>query len=270
MTARDRKVLVIVLALGVIAACWMLVVQPKRSRAANLNSQVHTLQKQLATARDSVSKGLAARNEFSGDYTELARLGEALPEDDDVPSLIFQIQSAAGATGVDFRTLSLSPGSGSAAPAPAPATTSGSSSTTSTTAGTATTPGTTTASAATLPPGVSVGAAGFPAEQFSFTFSGNFFHLSDFFARLQRFVVAKGTQIAVSGRLLTINAISFSEGPKGFPQITANVSATTYLAPASTGLLNGATAAGPAGTTATPAASGTSSAAAPTATITAP
>jgi hypothetical protein len=112
-----------------------------------------------------------------------------------------------------------------------------------------------------------MGAAGFPTDQFTFSFTGDFFHLSDFFGRLQKFVVAGDRHVTVSGRLLTVNAITLGPGPNGFPQITATVSATAYMAPASTGLLDGATAAGPAGTTATPAAPGTGAGVAP-ATIT--
>jgi hypothetical protein len=77
---------------------------------------------------------------------------------------------------------------------------------------------------------VVVGPAGVPVEQFSFVLQGSFFHLADFFNRLQQFVVAGNNEIAISGRLLSINGISFSAAPQGFPQITANVSATAYLA----------------------------------------
>jgi hypothetical protein len=86
-------------------------------------------------------------------------------------------------------------------------------------------------------------------EQFTFEFTGSFFHLSGFFKRLQQFVIANNKHISVSGRLLTINAISLAAGPTGFPQVSANVSATTYMAPASQTVLNSATPAGPGGAT---------------------
>lgn len=241
MTARDRIVLMVVVALGAVAGCWMLVISPKRSQASSLGTQVTSLQSQLSSARGTVAKGLSARGQFSGDYQQLAKLGEALPQDDNIPSLIVQLQNAAAAAHVDFRSLQLTPSASSATPAPA----TGSSSSGSSSTGS----GSSTASTAPLPPGASVGAAGFPTEQFTFSFTGNFFHLSDFFGRLQQFVVASKNHIAVSGRLLTLNSISLAEGPKGFPQITATVAATTYMAPASTGLTDGATAAGPAGST---------------------
>jgi hypothetical protein len=111
--------------------------------------------------------------------------------------------------------------------------------------------------------GATVGAAGFPIEPFSFTFRGSFFHLADFFQRLQRFVVASNNRVSVSGRLMTLDAISLGAGPKGFPQIVATVAATTYLVPASQGLMNGATPAGPAGAASQSVSSSSSSAGAP-------
>src|SRR5205085_12562212 len=99
---------------------------------------------------------------------QLAKLGEAVPPDDQVPSLIYQVQSAAQAAHVSFRGLQLAAGGGSAA---APSSTSGLSTSGSTTSGSSP------AAASDLPPGASVGAAGLPTEQFTFTLAGNFFHL---------------------------------------------------------------------------------------------
>jgi hypothetical protein len=159
------------------------------------------------------------------------RLGEAVPTDDNTPSLIYQLQAAAKATGVDFQSLTFNAGSGGGSPAP---TSTGSSSQ---------------ASTAALPPGATIGPAGFPVEPFTFTFEGNFFHLANFLGRLQRFVVATNQHLSVSGRLMTLSSISLGVGSKGFPQITATIAATTYLLPASQGLLNGATPTGPAAAT---------------------
>jgi type II secretion system (T2SS) protein M len=255
VTARDRIMLLVVAAIALVAGSWMLAIQPKRAQATKLATQVQGLQTQLSTARDQINKGLAARSEFSNDYAQLAKLGEALPQDDDVPSLIYQLQAAATSAKIDFRNLAMA-STGSSAPASTSTTSTSSSSSSSSSSPSSSSPTGSSSSAAgsapsaaTLPPGAGLGPAGFPTEQFTFSFNGSFFHLSDFFNRLERFVVAHNGQITVSGRLLTINAISLGAGPAGFPQITANVSATTYMAPASTGLLNGATPAGPAGAT---------------------
>ena len=228
MTARDRIVLMVVLAIAAVAASWMLVIQPRRAQASKLGTQVTSEQSQLDSARAEISQGEAARRSFPTNYTQIVRLGEAVPADDNVPSLIYQIQGAATTAHVDFRSLQVTGGSGSTSTSSSSS--SGSSST------------------AALPPGVTVGAAGFPAEQFQFQLQGNFFNLSKFFNRLQQFVVAGKNQLSIRGRLMTVNAISFGAAPQGFPQITATVSATTYLVQPSQGLLAGATTAGPAGT----------------------
>ncbi|HTX09282.1 MAG TPA: hypothetical protein VME22_11760 [Solirubrobacteraceae bacterium] len=234
MTARDRTVIMVVLALGAIVAGWLLVVSPKRSQASALSGQIAGVQSQLDSARSQVAAGEAARTAFAGQYAQLARLGEAVPPSDDVPSLIYQVQSAAQAAHVSLRALQLTPGSSSSSP-----TTSSSSSSS-------------TASSSTLPPGAAVGAAGLPTDQFTFTLAGNFFNLANFFNRIQNFVVSSNSHLLISGRLMTINAISLAPGSNGFPQITANVSATTYIVPPTQGPTDGATPAGPGTTSSQP------------------
>ena len=74
----------------------------------------------------------------------MVRLGEAVPTDDNTPSLIYQLQSAASAAHVDFRSLALST-SGSTPATPASTSSSASQ-----------------ASTAALPPGATVVAEGTP------------------------------------------------------------------------------------------------------------
>jgi hypothetical protein len=231
VTARDRLVILVVCAVAAVAGSWFLLIGPNRDQASKLGDQVKREQAQLDAARLQVAQGEAARSEFSRSYTSLVRLGEAVPEDDNVPALIYQLQRAASAARVDFQALTLQPGAGGSAPASTAKTSSSSA---------------VQAVTATLPPGTAVGPAGFPMEPFTFTFQGNFFHLGDFFNRLEHFVTATNKRVSVSGRLMTLNAVTLAAAPQGFPQITATISATTYLVPASQGLLGGATPAGPA------------------------
>jgi hypothetical protein len=121
---------------------------------------------------------------------------------------------------------------------------------------------------ATLPPGATVGSAGLPTLPFTFTFQGNFFHLANFLGRLEHFVVATDKKVSVSGRLMTLNGISFAAAPSGFPNITATISATTYLVPSNEGLTDGASPAGPAASSTIKTVSGSTSGAPAAATIT--
>ena len=88
-----------------------------------------------------------------------------------------------------------------------------------------------------------------------FQFDGRFFRLADFFHDLKRFVQASNRRIAVSGRLLTIDALKFTSTREEFPNITAEVKATVYLAPKREGATAGATPSGPTPPAATPASS---------------
>ena len=227
---------------------------PKRSQASTLGTQISSEQSQLTTAEGQVTSGMTARRQFAGQYAQLAKLGEAVPPDDDVPSLIYQVQSAAQATHVSFRGLQLTGrrqqlelrARARARQHP-------------------TTP------APQLPPGASVGAAGLPTEQFTVTLTGNYFNLSSFFNRLESFVTSDNGTLTIRGRLMSINAINLVPGPTGFPQITATVSATTYIVPPTEGTFGGATPAGPAPTTqsqASTSGSSTSSSTPPAAAIT--
>ena len=257
MTARDRIVIMVVLALGAVVAGWMLVVSPKRDQAASLSTQISAQQSQLDTLRGQLSAGQTARAAFAGQYAQLAKLGEAVPPDDDVPSLIYQVQNVAQGAKVSFRGLQLTNGGGSStSSSPSSSSTSGA--------------GSTAAATPQLPPGAAVGAAGLPTEQFNFTLSGNFFHLADFFNRLQNFVTSRGSSLLISGRLMTINGINLAPGATGFPQITASVSATTYIVPATEGAFGGATPAGPAAGSQASTSTSPSTTGAPTAAITSP
>jgi type II secretory pathway pseudopilin PulG len=264
-------VIIVVLVVGAVVAGWMLVVSPKRDQAASLSTQISGEQSQLDTARSQVAAGQEAKAAFAGQYTQLAKLGEAVPPDDDVPSLIYQVQSAAQGAKVTFKGLQLTAGAGGTTSSSTPSTpSSGSSSSSSSPSSPSSSPSSSSsapAAPAQLPPGAAVGAAGLPTEQFTFTLAGNFFHLANFFNHLQNFVISRDNSLLISGRLMTINAINLSPGPNGFPQISANVSATTYIVPPTEGPLGGATPAGPATSAPTPAPSSGSSTTPPAAAI---
>jgi len=249
-------VLAVVVAIAALGAFWFLVLGPRREEASKLSDKVATEQKRLQDAEQTVASGQAAKQAYPRNYATVARLGEAVPADSQVPSLVVQVNAAAHATGVDFRALKLTAGSGGTPPTPPPAPSSGSSSSGDSKSGdkkgssssdsSTNQAAATQAAAAATPPGTVVGDAGFPTMPFSFTFQGSFFKLSDFFGRLERFIVATNKRVAVSGRLLTIDGIGLGPGNNGFPQIKAGVAATAYLLPTDQGLTAGATPGAPA------------------------
>jgi hypothetical protein len=223
MTARDRTVLLVVLAVAILGGAWFTVLAPKREQLKAVDAKIATEQTRLDKARAGEATAQAAKRDYERDYATVARLGKAVPTDDDVSSLMYQLESAADGARVDFRALKLAggPSSASTSSSSAPATQ---------------------AAAATLPPGATVGTAGFPTMPFSFVFDGDFFAMQRFLRKVDAFTQVKGTQVIVSGRLLTIDGISLAESRDGFPKVKATLSATAYLLPAE----EGATAARPA------------------------
>lgn len=243
MTTRDRLVIVGVLLAAAIAGFWFLGVSPKRKEAADLQAQIATQSQQLTAAQQRAAEGRKAKERYNSDYAAVAKLGKAVPKSDALPSLVYQLQSVAHAARIDFNSLKIA-GGGGQGPTPAaatPAASSGDSNASGSSTGGASAPPAasggaatsaapaTQAASATLPPGATVGAAGFPTMPFSFVFSGSFFDMEQFLGDVQHFVKVDGKDVDVRGRLLSVDGFSLIAGPGGFPNVKANVVATAYL-----------------------------------------
>jgi Tfp pilus assembly protein PilO len=289
MTTRDRLVIVVVLLVAALAGFWFLAIAPKRKEAADLDAQIATQTQQLTTAQAQASTARQAKARYDDDYAAVAKLGKAVPKSDALPSLVYQLQSVAHSSRIDFTSLKVS-GGGGQGPAPAPAATAaaggasasgasasqGSSATASaSSSGSSSTPATaspapaTQAAAATLPPGAAVGSAGFPTMPFSFVFSGTYFDMERFFGDVQSFVKVNGKQVDANGRLLSIDGFGLVAGPGGFPNVKANIVATAYLRTAAddstSSAAPGAATATPAGSTGSGSSAGGAASPAPTA-----
>ena len=243
MTTRDRTVLIVLAMLGVVAAFWFLAISPKRKDASALNAQVTAAQTRLDTANAAAASAAGAKAKYASDYSTVAQLGKSVPVDDDVPSLVYQLQHAASANHIDLRQIKMTGTASAAAPT-------GASAAIASATGSTTTPGTTTATVNTsaLPPGATVGTAGFPTMPFAFDLTGSFSDMNRFLHAVNNLTQVNSQGILVLGRLLSTDGVVYKAGPKGFPDIEATMVVTSYLLPTDEGLTGGATA--PSGTTA--------------------
>ncbi len=232
MTGSRTLIVGALAAVGLVAAFWFLALAPKREESARLQGEIDTTRAAVTQVRTQIATLETAERSYATNYASIARLGKAVPADDDVRSLIVQLDAVAKRSAVEFHSIELDD-SGAAPAATGSATASQ-------------------AVAATLPPGAKVGPAGLPTMPFSFRFDGSFFTLADFFARLKRFVKARDDQVAVTGRLLAVDGFTLEPGTTGFPAVKASVGATAYLVPKEEGATGGATPAGPATAVATP------------------
>lgn len=213
---RTNRILISVVAIGLaVAAFYFLLLAPKREQVVKLDTDIATTQAEVAQAQQMLVTYEAARGSYKGNYALLARLGKAVPADDDVRSLLVQIESAADAAGVDFEKIELGSGLAGGQTPTAPA------------AGTVAP----TTELATAPGAIPVSGGALSAMPFNFSFTGGYFDLSSFFAKLEHFVTVNNRRIGVTGRLLRLESVQISPAPGGFPEMQAEIGAATYLVP---------------------------------------
>ena len=297
MTTRDKRIMLAIIPVVVLLGFWFLVLGPKRGEISKASADLASQQQRYDEAKAQADSAGASLKTFAADYTELVKLGKAIPTKLDMPSLMVQLESAARGTGIKFTSIKVSdrqaapaattaqppaaPGAGNgAAPAAAGGETAQSApgktvenagnSVNSANATSAKQEGTAApgAAGATGAGGAST-AAGLDSVPLDMEFDGSFFRLADFFHQLKRFVRVANERIVVRGRLLTIDSVNFKTDGETFPVLKAEVQATVYLTPVKEGATAGATPQSPAPPAATPTSGGTPPApATPTATAT--
>jgi Tfp pilus assembly protein PilO len=184
MSARDRIVLVAIAVAAVLGAGWMLAVKPAQEKASKAAGEVSAARAQLTTVQGEIATASSARQRYRAAYASLATLGIAVPTTTEVPTLMYAIDQASGRKHVEFTSISNGSSSGS----------SGSS-------------GSTPAAAA---------ATGFKQMPLTFVFNGTYRDLISFLKQLEGFTTqGPSNTLQVSGRLLTIQGITFASGATG-------------------------------------------------------
>jgi Tfp pilus assembly protein PilO len=216
MTTRDRLVIVGLLTFAILAGAWFLAVSPERGEATKLDAQVSAAEAQLASAESQASEAKTAQARYAAAYASVVRLGKAVPSEQQVPSLVYQLDQASNQKFVNFSSI---------------------------TSGTS---GVTPAAAATTP----VATGGFTSMPFTFVFKGTYFSLSHMFDQINRFTVRTPSGgVQVNGRLLTIQSAKLENNQESSAStglLTGTITATAYVLPAGQGLTGGATESGPA------------------------
>lgn len=212
MTARDRKLLMFLVPIATFALYWLLLMNPALDRRAGLKEPLQQAQAERDRAIATADAMTAAKERYKQDYAELVKLSRAIPQSVAVSELMRELNAAADGMNIEFSNITMSAGEP--------------------------TPG---QDAATLTPG----AEGLDEIPVELTFNGRFFALSDLFRSIQRFVQLADGRLDVQGRLIRVDEFSFDSA--SFPNITAQISATVYAAPANEGPTGGATPVGPPG-----------------------
>jgi Tfp pilus assembly protein PilO len=245
MNESTKIALVVVAIIAIAGAFWLLLLAPKREKASELSEQVSALSSEVASARQQVVAGLAAKNGFADDYRQLVELGKAVPAEAATPSLLVQLNGLSERARTSFQSIALGGAGGGGTTATATEATAG---------GTA---------GELLPLGAAAGPSGFAAMPYALAFEGGFFDITKFIDSLDSLVQPKGDgEVDAHGRLVTIDGFSLvpvgdagSGSGGGSPSsgsggaLAADFTVTTYVTPPGQGLTAGATSAGPSSTT---------------------
>lgn len=218
---RSNQILLSVVALGAaIAAFYFFALKPKRAEVATLDANIAAQEAEIEQARLTLAGYEDAKASYKRNYATLARLGKAVPADDDVQSMLIQLESTADRSGVSFEKIEMSSGLGGTSPEQQAKPAEG--------------------QLASAPGSVPVAGGVLSAMPFSFSFTGSYFDLTAFFARLEHFVSLNNRKLDSTGRLLRLESVTIAPSSAGFPDMQAQINAATYLVPPVQGVTEGA------------------------------
>jgi Tfp pilus assembly protein PilO len=80
-----------------------------------------------------------------------------------------------------------------------------------------------------ISPGTPVFQTGYEVVPIDLVFQGNFYDLADFVYRLRNLVGVRDGRLDASGRLFTVDKLSFGEGDLKFPSLTASLTVDAYV-----------------------------------------
>jgi hypothetical protein len=282
VTRRDRYILLVVGLVALLGVYWLMLLAPKRDRVGKLDKDLTSAKQTLTQAQQEKVQFAQSQVQFPSLYASLGRLGKAVPADEDVPSLLVQLNHAAAQANVDFRSIELkldlidklqTPEAAASAAAAAAAPAAGA---TGATGATGASGATATASAGTAAPvagaattdtGTGAATGTLQPLPFQYIFKGNFSNLEALLHNVSALVKTRNREVAASGRLVVVEGFSMQRGK-------VTIVAVTYMLPADQGLFAGATPSGPAGTAAAApqaaSATGATTTTPPSAAVTAP
>lgn len=180
---------------------------PKRGESATLADNVAGQETRLAAAKTLVADNQSARKQFPGLMSELKRLDVAVPGRGAIADLLRELQRRARISGSDLRIAQLKVGA--------------------TATSTTTTPG-----ATAVTPGATAGPEGLATLPFTFEYNGEYFDLLQILRAVRRSVKVRSSgDLAIGGRLLTIDGVTFERERADASRTKAVINATAYFAP---------------------------------------
>ena len=108
MSRRIRLLLMAVVVIAIVALCWFALLNPIRGDIAAADASIETERTKLAAAQAKLSQAEITRQDGQKNQARLLELAKMVPESEEVPSLLLQIQDLADQSGIAF--ISITPG----------------------------------------------------------------------------------------------------------------------------------------------------------------
>ena len=169
---------------------YFALIGPKRSQANSMKQQTAAVQAQIAANRSSAfTQALPAVRSAS-----VFRLAMAMPTKLQTPDVLLQLNTLAQNSGISFDRIAPNASGGTA-----------------------------------VAPGLVATTDPFVVEPIQVQFTGSFYNLLTFLQRVRNLVRVQGNRLYTAGRLFDVSQVSFSEGPKGWPQVQATLTLNAFV-----------------------------------------
>jgi len=179
---KPAAIAIVVAALLVVtAAGYFLLISPQRSKSSELAAEAESIRTQIQSLR---TANVQAQNVEPIRVADLFRVTKAMPDTDDMPGVLLELNRIARETGIRFESIT---------------------------------------------PQEPADGGGYMRRPIDLVFDGNYYELSDFLFRLRSLVRVRGGQLEATGRLFTVNNLTFVESEKSFPRIKATLNVTAYV-----------------------------------------
>jgi len=105
MSRRVKIVLGWVVLLVIVLLVWFFVLSPVRNEMTDVKAQLEKTQERMALAQTRLAQAEATREEAKRNQARLLELAKMVPETEEIPSLLLQIQDLANQSGISFDSI---------------------------------------------------------------------------------------------------------------------------------------------------------------------
>lgn len=169
---------------------YFALIGPKRSQANSMKQQTAAVEAQIAANRSSAfTQALPAVRSAS-----VFRLAMAMPSKLQTADVLLQLNTLAQNSGISFDRIAPNASGGTA-----------------------------------VAPGLTTTTDPYLVEPIQVQFTGSFYNLLTFLQRVRNLVRVQGNKLYTAGRLFDVSQVSFSEGPKGWPQVQAVLTLNAFV-----------------------------------------